>query len=156
MRKFHELSDDDPVWSAHVPLTVGSVSKAAADAKGALASTRELADRVDDVDALIDGVRKSVATLRAALSDPVSKAAKVDTSAAVAALAKRLDAFEKSFHARQHAASGSTVDLETYMTQVEGEREMYRKRDELTKYDYDDDGKIAVARLPGSSWKVIR
>ena len=56
----------------------------------------------------------------------------------------------------QHAESGSTVDFEIYMNQIEGEREMYRKRDELTNYDYDDDGKIAVARLPDSRWKFMR
>ena len=63
MRKFHELSDDDPVWTAHQPLTVGSVSKASADAKTALAETRELTERVDDVDALLDDVLKSSAVI---------------------------------------------------------------------------------------------
>ncbi len=59
MKKFHELSDDDPAWSAHQPLTLGSMSKAAADAKAALASAHELDDRLDDVDELIAKVQKS-------------------------------------------------------------------------------------------------
>ena len=34
MRKFHELVEDDPVWTANQPLTVGAMSKALADVEG--------------------------------------------------------------------------------------------------------------------------
>ena len=80
MRKFHELADDDPVWTANQPLTVGSMARALADSKTALAETRNLADRVDDVDALIDDVLKSFEATKAALKRARARASKAAPS----------------------------------------------------------------------------
>ena len=58
MRKFHEMAADDPAF-AHQPMTLGSMSKALADSKEAFASACSLADRVDDVDELLEDLAKS-------------------------------------------------------------------------------------------------
>ena len=142
MRKFHQLSDDDPVWTANRRSTVGSMARALADSKTALAETRNLEDRVDDVDALIDDALKSFEATKAALvkrldafeATKVAKLdAKPDATNMLEALAKRLDAFEVAFHKRQHAAEvakgHTSVDFETYMESIEADRESIRKRD---------------------------
>ncbi len=141
MRKFHELAEDDPVWTSHQPLTVGSMSRAMSDSKAALTSATKLAARVDEIEVEIDEMMKSLNTTAAALNSRVAKvdatleksdtsdiAAKIDT----AGLLAKMETFSKGFHRRQHAAevaAGSRQSFERYMLQIESEREMYRKRD---------------------------
>jgi hypothetical protein len=79
MRKFHELAADDPVWTANQPLTVGAMSKAAADAKAALAEARDLDSRVDDLDELVDDAIKSAGEHAKAFNE---RFAKLDASMA--------------------------------------------------------------------------
>ncbi len=129
------------------------------DAKAAVASTRRLEDRIEDVDELIAAVTKSFDDARAAVNTCLAmldaKLAEADTSDFLAKLVN----WEREFHKREHAAevaSGSTGSFETYMNRIDSEREVVRKRDELTKYDFDDDGKLAVERRSDAHWRVVR
>jgi hypothetical protein len=136
-------------------MTIGSISKAIADAKSAAASTRKLAQRVDDVDALIDGVLKSIEANTKALNvglAKVDKLAKIDTSATLAKLAD----FESEYTARLHKASGDSCDLDEFRARIEADRAMFAKRDALTEHDYDDDGQLNVARCPpgDTRWRL--
>ena len=67
-------------------------------------------------------------------------------------LAKAM-AWERSFFEKQWAASGSRVDFETYMAQIEADRETIRRRAEL---DAADDGEpISDARFT-AQFRVVR
>ena len=163
MRKFHQLAADDPVWTANQPLTVGSVSKAAADAKAALAEARDLDSRVDDLDELIASIEKSTAEHRAmiksidsggkATADSLAKLrAAIDTPGTLAKLAD----WEKEHLARLHKAYGHGVSLEDFKAQIEADSEAIRKRDAVSKYDFDDDGVLTFERRPASQWRVVQ
>jgi hypothetical protein len=163
MRKFHELSPDDPVWTENQPLTVGSVSRAMSDAKAALASTRVLDDRVDDIDDVLDDVLKSNAEYTAliksiqagtkATADQVAKLrATLDTPSTLAKLAD----WGEAHLARLHKQYGRGSTLEEFKEQMAADSEAFRKRDAVSKYDFDDDGSLNVERRPDAMWKVVR
>ena len=159
-------SEPDAGYEKSLPdaaLTVGSVSRAMSDAKAALAETRNLEDRVDDIDGLIAEIEKSSAAHAAltksieagakATADQIAKlAAEVDTKGTLAKCA----AWEKAFFARQHAAEHGNESLEDFMARIEADTAAIRKRDEVTKYDFDDDGSLSVERRPDAMWKVVR
>ena len=42
------------------------------------------------------------------------------------------------------------------MARIEADTAAIRKRDEVTKYDFDDDGSLSVERRPDALWKVVR
>jgi hypothetical protein len=137
-------------------LTVGSVGRALADSKTALAETRKLSEDVDDLDELIADIEKSTAAHTAliksieagskAMADQVAKlAAEVDSAVTLAKCA----AWERGFFERQWAAEvkkGHTrVDLEDYIAAIEESRSEMRKRAER---DAEDDGEpISKARF---------
>jgi septal ring factor EnvC (AmiA/AmiB activator) len=134
MKKFQALADDDEAWSAHQPLTVGAMSKAAADAKAALASTREIDDRLDDVDQLLKELEKSSAALGECLKSIEARGKAFDDEiaklrAAPDVLPKAM-AWERALFEKQWAVSGSRVDFETYLAQIEYSRAEMRKRAE--------------------------
>ena len=164
MKKFHQLSEDDPIWTANQPLTVGAMSKALADSKTALAETRKLSEDVDDLDELIASIEKSTAEHRAliqriesgskATADSLAKLrAAIDNSPAT--LAKLAD-WEEAHLARLHKAHGHGSTLEEFKEQMAADSELFRKRDALTKYDFDDDGVLTFERRPDSQWRIVR
>ena len=82
----------------------------------------------------------------------VDKLAKIDTSGYLAKLAD----FESEYTARLHKASGDSCTLDEFRARIEADRAMFAKRDALTEHDYDDDGKINVARCPpgDTRWRL--
>ena len=115
----HELSPDDPVWTSHQPLTVGSMARALADSKTALAETRKLAEDVDDLDELIADIEKSTAEHRAVIKAVEARGKAFDDEIAKLRAApdvlQKAMAWERGFFEKQWAASGSRVDFETYL-----------------------------------------
>ena len=163
MRKFHELSPDDPVWTDNKLLTVGSMARAMSDAKTALAKTRKLSEDIDDLDELIASIEKSTAEHRAlirsidsgskATADSLAKLrAAIDTPGTLAKLAD----WGEAHLARLHKSYGHGSTLEEFKEQMAADSESFRKRDALTKYDYDDDGVLRDWRRPDSQWRVVR
>jgi hypothetical protein len=167
MEKMHIMQADDPVFTRNAPITVGSVSRALGDAKEALASTGKLAERVEDVevdlDELIARIEKSTAEHRALIQsiDSGSKAtadslaklrAAIDTPGTLAKLADWGEAHLERLH-KQHG-HGSTLD--EFKAQMAADHESFRKRDALTKYDFDDDGVQTFERRPESQWRIVR
>jgi hypothetical protein len=154
MRKFHEMAADDPAF-AHQPMTLGSMSKALADSKEALASARSLADRVDDVDELLEDLAKSSDALvkllavkgKAIDGDLAKLRAAIDGDLAPNVLAKAM-AWERGFFEKQWArevAKGHTrVDFEDYLAEIESSRAEMRRRAER---DDDDSEPISAARF---------
>ena len=115
MEKMFEMQADDPAFTRNAPLTVGSVSRALADSKAALASTHVLDDRLDDVDELLDDLPKSSAAIAEAIkaidagtkrtADEMAKLrASIDTPGMLA----KLEFSRKRFMATNSSASAAT------------------------------------------------
>ena len=160
MRKFHELAEDDPVFTRSAAITVGSMARALADSKTALASTRDLEDRVDDVDQLLDDVMKSSAVITECLKTLAAKDKAFDDEIAKLRAApdvlQKMAVWERGFFERQWAAEvkkGHTrVDFEDYLAGIEARRAEMRKRDE--RDDYDDGEAISTARF-NAQYRVL-
>jgi hypothetical protein len=144
-------------------LTVGTISRALADSKAALASTHVLDDRLDDVDELLDDLAKSSAVVAEAIRsiEAGSKAAadqiaKLTASLYTPGLLAKLADWEEAHLARLHKAHGHGSTLEEFKEQMAADSESFRKRDALTKYDFDDDGVLTFERRPDSQWRIVR
>ena len=158
MRKFHELAEDDPVWTGSAALTVGSVARALGNSKEALASTSKLADRVDDIDQLLEDLAKSNAVIAECLkgieartTSTVDQIAKIGASIDAPGLLAKLANWERDFYKREHAASGSRISLDEYISNINSEREAIRKRDAF------DDGvdETSPARFK-AQYRIVR
>ena len=136
MQEMFEMQADDPAFTRNAPLTVGSVSRALADSKAALASTHVLDDRLDDVDELLDDLPKSSAAIAEAIkaidagtkrtADEMAKLrASIDTPGMLA----KLEFFEKAFHGHQFERERSNMSREDFEADREASREAYAKRD---------------------------
>ena len=159
-------SEPDAGYEKSLPdaaLTVGTISRALSDSKAALAASTKLAEDVDDLDELIASIEKSTAEHRAiiqriesgrkATADSLAKLrAAIDNSPAT--LAKAM-AWERGFFEKQWAAEvkkgHESVDFETYLAQIEGEREM-RKRAERDDYPIEP---MSEARF-NAQFRVVR
>ena len=158
MRKFHELAVDDPIWTANRPLTVGSISRTISDAKTALAETRKLDDRLDDVDELLADIEKSTAvhtalikSIEAGTKASVEQIAKLAAALDTPGTLAKLEDWERSFHDRLHKQYGASSTFDDFMASIEADTEATRKRDAF------DDGadETSPARFK-AQYRVVR
>jgi hypothetical protein len=167
MEKMHIMKEDDPVFARSAPITVGAMARALADSKSALSSTGKLADRVDDVevdlDALIARIEKSTAEHRATIKSiessgraTVESLAKLRASIDTPALLAKMASWEEAHLERLHKAHGRGSTLDEFKAQMAADHKSFRKRDALTKYDFDDDGVQTFERRPESQWRIVR
>ena len=133
------------------------MARALADSKTALAETRKLAEDVDDLDELIADIEKSTVEHRAVIKAVEARGKAFDDEIAKLRAApdvlQKAMAWERGFFEKQWAASGSRVDFDTYLLQIEAERETMRKRAE-SEAEYDSEP-ISAARF-NAQYRVVK